>query len=33
MMGCEIVLSEDLRDGQMFSGVSVVNPFHPGRTS
>ena len=32
-MGCEVVLSEDLSDGQMFSGVSVVNPFHPGRSS
>ncbi len=32
-MGCDVVLSEDLSDGQMFGGVSVVNPFHRGRSS
>ena len=26
-MGCELVLSEDLSDGQDFGGVRVVNPF------
>jgi predicted nucleic acid-binding protein len=25
--GCEIVLSEDLQDGQQFDGVRVRNPF------
>lgn len=25
--GCEVVLSEDLQDGQDFDGVRVVNPF------
>ncbi len=28
-MRCEIVLSEDLNDGQDFAGVSVQNPFRP----
>lgn len=26
-LGCEIVLSEDLNDGQDYDGVSVENPF------
>ena len=26
-MGCEVVLSEDLSDGQDYSGVRVENPF------
>jgi len=26
-MGCEVVLSEDLSDGQNYSGVRVENPF------
>jgi predicted nucleic acid-binding protein len=26
-LGCEIVLSEDLNDGQDYAGVRVVNPF------
>lgn len=28
-LGCEIVLSEDLSDGQDYGGVSVQNPFQP----
>lgn len=27
--GCDIVLSEDLSDGQDYSGVRVENPFRP----
>jgi predicted nucleic acid-binding protein len=26
-MGCRAVLSEDLNDGQVYDGVTVVNPF------
>jgi predicted nucleic acid-binding protein len=26
-LGCEIVLSEDLNDGQDYAGVRVQNPF------
>ena len=26
-LGCDVVLSEDLQDGQDFGGVQVVNPF------
>lgn len=29
--GCEVVLSEDLGDGQDYGGVRVENPFRPGR--
>jgi predicted nucleic acid-binding protein len=25
--GCEVVLSEDLSDGEDYDGVRVVNPF------
>lgn len=28
-MGCEVVLSEDLGDGQDYAGVRVENPFRP----
>jgi len=28
--GCELVLSEDLNDGQDYSGLRVENPFRPG---
>ena len=28
-LGCEVVLSEDLSDGQDYAGVSVRNPFQP----
>lgn len=28
-LGCEMVLSEDLADGQDYAGVSVSNPFSP----
>jgi predicted nucleic acid-binding protein len=28
--GCELVLSEDLSDGQDYSGLRVENPFRPG---
>lgn len=28
--GCEVVLSEDLADGQDYGGVRVVNPFRDG---
>jgi predicted nucleic acid-binding protein len=28
-LGCEVVLSEDLSDGQDYAGVRVQNPFHP----
>jgi predicted nucleic acid-binding protein len=27
LAGCEIVLSEDMRDGTRFRGVTVLNPF------
>jgi predicted nucleic acid-binding protein len=27
IMGCEVVLSEDLNDGQDYGGVRVTNPF------
>jgi predicted nucleic acid-binding protein len=27
-LGCEVVLSEDLSDGQDYAGVRVTNPFH-----
>lgn len=30
MAGCDIVLSEDLGDGQSYGGVSVRNPFRQG---
>jgi predicted nucleic acid-binding protein len=30
-LGCEIVLSEDLSDGQDYAGVRVENPFSSGR--
>ena len=26
-LGCDVVLSEDLNDGQDYGGVSVTNPF------
>ncbi len=26
-LGCEVVLSEDLNDGQDYAGVRVENPF------
>jgi predicted nucleic acid-binding protein len=29
-LGCEIVLSEDLSDGQDYAGVRVENPFREG---
>jgi predicted nucleic acid-binding protein len=29
-LGCEIVLSEDLNDGQDYAGVVVENPFNDG---
>jgi predicted nucleic acid-binding protein len=28
-LGCEVVLSEDLSDGQGYDGVRVENPFRP----
>ena len=28
-MGCQTVYSEDLNDGQQYSGMRVVNPFTP----
>ena len=27
IQGCKVLLSEDLQDGQVISGVTVVNPF------
>jgi predicted nucleic acid-binding protein len=27
VQGCEVLLSEDLQDGQVIGGVRVVNPF------
>jgi predicted nucleic acid-binding protein len=27
-MGCDVVLSEDLSDGQDYAGVRIENPFH-----
>lgn len=27
VLGCEVVLSEDLNDGQDYAGVRVTNPF------
>jgi len=30
-LGCEVVLSEDLNDGQDYGGVSVQNPFQSAR--
>jgi predicted nucleic acid-binding protein len=27
VQGCEVLLSEDLQDGQVVGGVRVVNPF------
>jgi predicted nucleic acid-binding protein len=27
ILGCEVVLSEDLNDGQDFAGIRVTNPF------
>jgi predicted nucleic acid-binding protein len=32
MLGCETVLSEDLKDGQDFGGVIVENPFREPAT-
>jgi len=29
-LGCDVVLSEDLRDGEDYAGVRVENPFHHG---
>jgi len=29
ILGCRVVLSEDLNDGQDFDGVRVENPFRP----
>jgi predicted nucleic acid-binding protein len=29
-IGCSLLLSEDLQDGAVFSGVKIVNPFRPG---
>ena len=28
--GCTLILTEDLRDGATFKGVSIHNPFDPG---
>jgi predicted nucleic acid-binding protein len=28
-LGCRVVLSEDLNDGQDYHGVVIENPFHP----
>lgn len=30
VLGCSVVLSEDLNDGQDYAGVRVVNPFADG---
>ena len=30
VLGCNVVLSEDLNDGQDYAGVQVVNPFANG---
>jgi predicted nucleic acid-binding protein len=30
-LGCGVVLSEDLNDGQDYDGIRVENPFRPGR--
>jgi predicted nucleic acid-binding protein len=32
-LGCDVVLSEDLSDGQDYAGVRVQNPFDPGSQS
>jgi predicted nucleic acid-binding protein len=32
-LGCELVLSEDLSDGQDYDGVRVENPFRGARSS
>lgn len=29
-LGCDVVLSEDLSDGEDYAGVRVENPFHAG---
>ena len=29
-LGCEVVLSEDLSDGQDYGGIAVENPFRRG---
>ncbi|GFG75628.1 hypothetical protein MBOT_29930 [Mycobacterium botniense] len=29
-LGCDVVLSEDLSDGEDYAGVRVENPFRPG---
>jgi predicted nucleic acid-binding protein len=31
--GCDFLLSEDLTDGALYSGVRVLNPFNPHNTS
>jgi hypothetical protein len=30
-LGCDVVLSEDLSDGEDYAGVRVENPFHTGQ--
>jgi predicted nucleic acid-binding protein len=32
VLGCKVVLSEDLNAGQSYDGVRVVNPFLAKRT-
>lgn len=29
-LGCEILFSEDMNDGQWYGGIRVSNPFHAG---
>jgi predicted nucleic acid-binding protein len=29
MAGCKLFISEDMRDGQLISGMRIVNPFSP----
>jgi predicted nucleic acid-binding protein len=29
MAGCKLFISEDMRDGQLISGLRIVNPFSP----
>lgn len=31
-MGCDVIYSEDLNPGQIYDGVSIVNPFATGAT-
>ena len=30
LAGCKLFISEDMRDGQLISGMRIVNPFSPG---